>query len=256
MHDDKFDQQLKQSLEKNTDEVAALKEQTWENIEKQLFNTDSKGAEKSVKKSGKRLITAISSVAAAALVVLVLNTQPGHAIIQNIKEIFLPEKVVEHNIEGQTEQRNVTLEESKTADYLIYVDEEYYKMVSENGVDKIVPKNPLPENYPAVYMQIEQFKDRSSEDLAAQLEASLEDGYQLRAAQEINEPVVGKEIRAIGGTGGQSGSDPVVKYYVIDNQLGGSFVIEQRYFLEAAEGHGARFDQMLQEFYVVSPDSK
>jgi hypothetical protein len=256
MHEDKLDQELKQSLQNNTDEAVSLKDQTWENIEKELFTIESKGEGQSVKKNTKRLITIISSVAAAAMVILVLNTQPGHALIQNIKEIFLPEKVVEQSIEGQTEKRNVSLEESKTADYVIYVDKEYYKMISENGVDKIVTKTPLPEQYPDVYMKIEQFEDKSSEELATELKANLEKGYQLRASQEVSEPVEGKEIRAIGGTGGQSGSDPVVKYYVINNELGGSFVIEQRYFLEAAEGHGARFDQMLQEFYIVTEESK
>lgn len=31
----------------------------------------------------------------------------------------------------------------------------------------------------------------------------------------------------------------------------GSFIITQRYFLEASEGHGVRFDEMLKQFKIL-----
>jgi hypothetical protein len=39
----------------------------------------------------------------------------------------------------------------------------------------------------------------------------------------------------------------------VDDNQGGSYVIEQHLFLEAAEGHGVRFYHMLKEFKVVNP---
>jgi RNA polymerase sigma factor (sigma-70 family) len=48
----------------------------------------------------------------------------------------------------------------------------------------------------------------------------------------------------------------VVKYYLIDNGQGGTFVIEQHYFVEASEGHGARFDNMLKQFQVTKEPDK
>ena len=66
----------------------------------------------------------------------------------------------------------------------------------------------------------------------------------------MTEPVEGYQLHGI-QNGGQKWDDEVVHAYVISNGKEGSFVITERYFLEAAEGHGARFYAMLQEFQIL-----
>ena len=52
---------------------------------------------------------------------------------------------------------------------------------------------------------------------------------------------------------GQEWDSPVeVRDYISDEQ-GGCFRITSRYFLEAAEGHGARFAAMVDTFTVIPP---
>ena len=46
-------------------------------------------------------------------------------------------------------------------------------------------------------------------------------------------------------------SDVYENIYIVDNQAGGSFLIECKLFVEAEEGHGARFGNMLETFEVV-----
>ncbi|MED4970575.1 RNA polymerase sigma factor [Parageobacillus toebii] len=58
------------------------------------------------------------------------------------------------------------------------------------------------------------------------------------------------------GESGRQWNDEVAKYYLVDNGQGGTFVIEQHYFVEASEGHGARFDNMLKQFQVTKEPDK
>lgn len=41
---------------------------------------------------------------------------------------------------------------------------------------------------------------------------------------------------------------------IADGGQDGSFTLTERYFLEAAEGHGARFYSMAEEFMAVAPE--
>jgi len=65
----------------------------------------------------------------------------------------------------------------------------------------------------------------------------------------VKEPINSIFIYAGGAT---KWNDPVSKYYFVDNTKGGTFVIKQQLFLEAAEGHGVRFDNMVKEFKIVN----
>ena len=66
--------------------------------------------------------------------------------------------------------------------------------------------------------------------------------------EAVTEPLEGYNLHGISGSEWDS---PVTNVYVVDNQNDGSFVITEKYFLEAAEGHGARFYAMLQEFEIM-----
>ena len=84
-----------------------------------------------------------------------------------------------------------------------------------------------------------------------------DEGLEIERNEEVTTPLAATAITALGeertehGKFGHQWDTPVHQYYVTQGENGYVFVIKQTYFLEAAEGHGSRFDQMLETFQVV-----
>lgn len=169
--------------------------------------------------------------------------------MKGIKDLFAPEKEIIQSIEGQDEETNVHLNEGTNADYVIYLDETRYKMMNSEDSDIITTIEPLPAQYPEVTMEIKQVADETPEDLVSKIETELKKDFPgLRAVETVTEPVEGFWLHGVAGNDSKS---KVVTAYVISNGKQGSFVITENYFLEAAEGHGARFHHMLKSFEIV-----
>lgn len=246
-----FDKKATEELHARTDKhLQVLKDQIWEELEQELFS-EKPLKRREIKKLKKRkfALPLIITVAAGLLIALSLQTDTGTALMKEIKEMFVPEKEVIQSIEGQDEETKVQLNEGTDSEYVIYVDEERYKMIKGEESDLITTKDPLPENYPDVSMEIKQIPDIKPDVLVEQYEAELKKDFpELRAIEEVTEPVTGYLLHGINGN--QSDS-VVVHAYVISNGKEGSFIITQYYFLEAAEGHGGRFHRMLETFEIV-----
>lgn len=265
MDDNKLDDLMSKSLQHGTDSIVRMKAQVWENLECILSEDDSEikrekaGREMSrmatsrgKKRSAKKYISA--AVAAAILLVacLTVSTEKGQAYVSKIRQMFVPEKKVVEQIEGSTEETNMQLHENESSaalesDYAIYVDQDRYTVTKANGVQRIEAK--IDGNYPEVYMEISQVKDRKPEEIAKELRAQLAAQYDdVTEVSEVTDPVKGYSFRALAGK--EWNSEKIV-YYVMSNELQGSFVIKQAYFLEASEGHGARMNDMLRQFKIV-----
>ncbi|TJY41576.1 anti-sigma factor [Cohnella pontilimi] len=251
-----------------------LKEAMWERIEAQLdiespaasrSRTHAKRTQRSRKTM--RRIKISTGLAAAVIAGAVFLTMPaGTAFMKDVRSWFAPEKKVEVNIEGEKEQTNQKLHESgktngeqtpgnsetskETSRYVIYYDQERYKLEQQGGKDVITTTTPLPDKYPEVSFTIEQRPGIQPADAAADLEKQLAAGYaEVRKAEQVTEPIAGYRIYA---QDGKDWNSKVMVVYVVDNGKQGSFVLTEKYFLEASEGHGSRFDQMLKEFKVLS----
>ena len=246
-----FDKKAKDDFKERTDkDTQGMKDEIWNALENELFtnNQTPRGDVRKMKKKN-RVVPIIVTVAAGVLIAFSLQTDTGTAFMKSIKEMFVPEKEVIQSIEGQDEKTNVQLNEGKDSDYVLYVDETRYKMVQGDDSDLITPKDPLPEKYPDVSMEIKQVPDVKPEVLVKEYEAELKKDFpELRAIEEVTEPVEGFLLHGINGNQADS---VVVHAYVISNGKEGSFVITEYYFLEAAEGHGARFHRMLESFEIV-----
>ena len=243
-----FDKRAKDELQKRTEQdTYGLQDEIWNALEKELFNEEQpkKGEVKKMKKKN-RAIPIILTAAAALAIVFSLTTDTGMAFIKGIKDMFVPEKEIIQNIEGQDEPIDVHLNEGTNSDY---VDETRYKMSKGDEADIITTIEPLPERYPEVSMEIKQVADIKPEDLVSDIEAELKKAFpDLRAVETVTEPVEGFWLH---GTTGSEWNSKVVTAYVISNGKEGSYVITENYFLEAAEGHGARFQHMLKSFEIV-----
>ena len=199
-------------------------------------------------KKKKRFIP-VFITAAALVIAFSLQTDTGMAFMKGIKDMFVPEKKTIQSIEGQDEVANVNLNEGTNSEYIIYVDETRYKMINGKETDIITTIDPLPEKYPEVTMEIKQVANEKPEDLVGKVETELKiDFPELRAIETVTEPVEGYWLH---GTTGSEWDSKVVTAYVLSNGKKGSFVITENYFLEAAEGHGARFHRMLESFEII-----
>lgn len=246
-----FDERAKNEIHRRTDQdTIGLKDEIWNSLEKELFSEEraNKGEIKTLKKKN-RVIPIIITTAAAIVIAFSLQTDTGMAFIKGIKEMFVPEKEINQSIEGQDEATNVHLNEGTNSEYIIYVDETRYKMINGKETDMITTIDPLPEKYPEVTMEIKQLPNEKPEDLVGKVEAELKKDFpELRTVETVTEPVEGYWLH---GVTGNEWDSKVVTAYVISNGNKGSFVITENYFLEAAEGHGARFHHMLESFEII-----
>lgn len=245
--DQGFDQKIREALEKHTRLDSADLQQVWSALEREI------SVEKKPTKGGGRgmrrgWIWLTSAAAAAVLMVFALQTPSGEALVNQIRNMFAEEKQVVQEIEGDAEETQMNLKEGTGADYVIYIDEERYVLERTGEGDRIVPREPLGDAYPEVSMTIRQEKELSPEEALAKVQRENGEQYQWRDITPVAEPVQGWVLHGISG---HSWDSKVLRAYAVDNGQGGSFVIEQRYFLEAAEGHGARMDHMLREFQIV-----
>ena len=251
MEDHKFEREIEEALNKKTDDYLADKEDIWNKLESRLNlkeqeDATSKGSKG--KMSQRNFISVIVGAATIALIIgLLTTTHTGQAFVEQIKRYFEPEKSVVTEIEGSPEEQQVILHEK--ADYVIYIDEERYKMIQEDERDVIVTRVPLEERFPEVSMTIFQVLDQTPEQLADHYSEELKTTFAtVKEIETVTEPVNGLLVSAIDGSEWDS---PVNRIYIISNGHEGSFVFELKYFLEAAEGHGARFYHMLEEFQIV-----
>ena len=253
-----LEDKLEKALISNTEFSPDLKEEIWENIDNELFaknprkNSPNKKEMRRMKKQN-RFIKYVASAAALALILIGLQTETGLALVDHVKEMFAPEKEVESIIEGIEEDSELKLRESNENAYVIYIDEERYKLISEGEVDRIVPKEPLGDIYPEVSMEIRQVKNEAPEALIEQLKLDLQQELaNVSQVQKVESPVSGWKVF---GDEGSEWDSPFKVIYTVSDEQGGSYAITQQYFLEAAEGHGARFDEMLKEFYIIEKDN-
>ena len=250
------DEKLKKALLKQTEIEPELKNQTWDNISQELFSSD---PPRKMAKRRKKLIAGVAAAAFIMFLTIGLMTETGQAMIQNLRDLFLDEKEEEIEIEGQKEQSNVQLETNEELRYVIYLDDERYRMEEGDDRDRIVTKEPLDDMYPDVYMEIWREEETTTEAVLDELKEILgREGLEITEEARVEEPLEAEMIQGMGeeatnehGNTGQQWDTPIHRYYVTDTEEEQVFIIKQAYFLEAAEGHGARFDYMLESFEVV-----
>jgi len=138
---------------------------------------------------------------------------------------------------------------AKTSDYIIYVNKTLYNSYEMDGVYLIQPNAPALEGVPACNLKITQTADITAAKAAEQTVLELRKTYADVSEPEKSNLVDGLYIHGSDGTAWNAKQQDV---YVIDNRQGGAFLITASYFTEAAEGHGARFSDMIGTFRVIT----
>jgi len=270
-----FRNDFKQAIDKLARPDDTQKTEVWRQIDAGI-------KEYEMKKKKNRATLMVASMLLAALAVFTVATPVGHAAVSKILGMFAPEKQVEITMEGQEETSDqglyidgkeendqVVIEadpeqtpkatQAQVVRYALYVDETRYVVEKQGEADVITPKD-YPADYPPVAMRISQEPNMSVDDMVTRLHTELKANYDN--VNEIEDAafahVSGKSVYAFNGNiNGDKDTmpkwdDAVLKVYVLDNTVGGVFVIKMAYFIEAEEGHGARMAAMLDGFEVIA----
>ncbi|MBM7706302.1 hypothetical protein JOD03_001204 [Chryseomicrobium aureum] len=173
---------------------------------------------------------------------------------------FPETKEVPLQIEGTEEMIAMSRVVPGNFAYVLYADEELYEISFDSRFDSnttdessasIVARNSLGTDYPEVKLQIDTIPGKKPTELASEKAALLEEKYSGATidSELVTEPVVGYKLHA---REGDSPSSEVTTIYVLDQQHDEStIVVTQTVFLEAQEGHGARFFSMLKTLQVL-----
>lgn len=259
MRNDELDNRIKEALSEHANDIdtqdEVLKEKVWNNIMKSIE------PEKKKKRKGLWGVGIASAVVIMiGIVFFSANTEPVQVVMQSLRDTFVEKKPQEIEVEGQKEKTNTHLETNEELRYVIYIDEERYKMVKGEEADRIEMLEVIEGDFPEVYMEITRLEDTTTEEVVSNIRAEIlkEENMGVRREERVTEPLEAEMIQGMGldGTGnkeafGYEGTTPIHRYYVTDTRDNQVFVIKQVYFLEAAEGHGARFHYMLETFEIV-----
>lgn len=145
------------------------------------------------------------------------------------------------------------MEQGAAADFLIYVNESAFSMTEEEGRCRIRSLTPLPEGFPPCGLEILHLPDAAPARALEEAEAALEDLGAQVSREELS-PALPGSLYLRSSLGADWDSEQVELWFAGDGR-GGTFLLASRYFLEAEEGLGARFRDMVSTFRAVDPDS-
>lgn len=139
--------------------------------------------------------------------------------------------------------------QEETADFLIYVNEDQFSIYEENGLYSIRSTNTLPGNFPECGLDILHLSGVSPAGAREAAGKALEERYASVTSEELAAVLPDSlYLRASAGTDWDS--EQAELWFVSDGQEG-TFTLTARYFLEAEEGMGMRFRDMVSSFRAI-----
>lgn len=140
----------------------------------------------------------------------------------------------------------------ESVNFLIYVNEKQFYICENHGLYSIRSLNPLPEDFPVCGLDILHLSETSPMEARMAAAESLET-YYADIFQEDEYTVLPGSLYLRASAGTDWDSEQAELWFVDDGQ-DGAFVLTARYFLEAEEGMGLRFRDMVSGFRAVPLD--
>lgn len=170
--------------------------------------------------------------------------EPPPSISTQPYEPWPPEQGETHYL-----QVRVTPEEPE-ARFRIYINKEIYYGYEQEGVYIIRPRQET-EGVPACSLEISHIADITVDEALAQTEAGLAGRY--GQVEALSGPpnawfAVGEDERYLFASDGTDWDDAQREVWLRPDGEGGVFLLTSSYFMEAAEGHGVRFVDMMATF--------
>ncbi|TAH74762.1 MAG: hypothetical protein EWM47_01690 [Anaerolineaceae bacterium] len=151
-------------------------------------------------------------------------------------------------IEGTTEEITASLYHSPLGYKMIYDNERFSITSDKNGLDNYIAENLEPEKYPDVYIKIS--SPNSSDPIITEFEEGKDSIITTSGdiANFVEEVKIGSNnAKHYKLKTGEEWNSIIRNFYIIKADEN-YYVIETQYFLEAAEGFGARIWAMLNTF--------
>ena len=205
-------------------------------------------------------------IAAAIALVMILaffQTAPGAAALEIVKEAvtsfietLFPPKDIPVNVEGETEVKHQEaggqepeMQEDGTITapgFAIYYDTESYTLFEENGVTYIrfVTDNDLP----PCEVEIKHIPNMAPANAAETIRKEMIEKWE--SVSEVRN-LETRDGLIFNFADGMNWNSACGNAYFLGDGRDGCFQIISRYFVEATEGHGVRFSQMVQTFEVI-----
>ena len=207
----------------------------------------------------------IAAAAVLAAIFLFFQTAPGAAALEIVKEgvagfieTLFPPKDIPVNVEGETEVKHQEAggqEPEMQEDgnviapgFAIYYDTERYTMQEENGVTYI--RFAMDHELPPCEVEIKHLGDLAPADAAEAARKKMAESWEHVSEIGSLETPAGLIFNFAAGMNWDS---PCGAVHFVSDGRDGCFQITARYFIEATEGHGTRFSQMIQTFEVIDP---
>ncbi|PIC64596.1 hypothetical protein CSV79_05485 [Sporosarcina sp. P13] len=150
-----------------------------------------------------------------------------------------PTKEIIHSVEGQDETIKTDLVKGHDSLYSLYIDKERYIFETSEDKDVLRPVVDGPKGYPEVKMEFLMIDDKKTEEVKEDLK---KDSIYAMEEEYVTSPVAAISLH---GKEGVTPESEVTTMYLLEAGAG-TLLITETYFLEAQEGHGARFLQMLE----------
>lgn len=143
------------------------------------------------------------------------------------------------SVEGQDETIEMELVNASNNLYSFYMDSERYTLESDGEKNVLRPKAQAPETYPDVFIEFAYLENDAMENALQQ----YAEEYSFPLEKQNDDFPAGAAVYH--GTAGSAPDSETATIRLLDVQ-DGILAIRENYFLEAQEGHGARFHQMLE----------
>lgn len=144
----------------------------------------------------------------------------------------------------------------EAVDILLYVNEERFTVEEDEGLYRVRSADPLPEDFPVCGLDILRLPGIAPEEAWAEVESGLGAEYGDVTCEDGAAVLPGSLYLRAGES--LDTLDPAdfwrakqAEFWFVADGKGGSFVLSARYFLEAEEGLGAQFRDMVSGFRVV-----
>lgn len=207
----------------------------------------------------------IAAVIALVMILTFFQTVPGVAALEIVKEAvtsfietLFPPKDIPINVEGETEVKHQEaggqepqMQEDGTITapgFAIYYDPERYIMTEENGFTYI--RFATDNDLPPCEVEIKHIPNWTPADAAESTSKKMAESWNDVSEVRDWEAREGFVFNFAAGMNWDSACGAV---YFLSDGRDGCFQLTTRYFVEAAEGHGSRFGQMVQTFEVIDP---
>jgi len=136
-------------------------------------------------------------------------------------------------------------------DFLIYVNEERFSIHEEDGTYRIRSLKPLSEDFPLCGLDILHLTETSPDEAQAAAKEALPDLYQEVLSEDESPAVLLLGSRYLRAGAGTNWDSPQIELWFVDDGQGGTFALISRYFLEAEEGFGGQFRDMVSSFRTI-----